>query len=100
MPEAQLLIPLISTCIGLLVMVLLFIWRIQARLARIEEMILRGSGPDTSLDLGPSAAETSSGGAFESFLNEDPARRALAKSEQFAAYREWRQRKGLNWSNS
>jgi hypothetical protein len=46
----------------------------------------------------PPAVETSPGGAFEAFLEEDPARRNLPKNEQFKAYRKWRQEKGYNWS--
>lgn len=38
--------------------------------------------------------------AFESFLKEDPSRMQLTKSEQFAAYRQWRKNKGLNWKTS
>jgi hypothetical protein len=100
MSEPQLAIPLISTCIGLLVLVLLLLWRIQARLARIESQIMSASTRGAARDSAPSAAETSAGGAFETFLSEDPARRAMSKSEQFAAYRDWRQQNGLNWSNS
>jgi hypothetical protein len=37
------------------------------------------------------------GTPFEEFLNEDPSRRLLSKKEQFAAYRDWRSQKGLNW---
>lgn len=99
MPEPQLSIPLISICVGLLILALLLLWRILSRLDRIERLI--SSAPKAAThDPAPSAAETSAGGAFEAFLSEDPARRALTKSEQFAAYRDWRQEKGLNWSNS
>lgn len=99
MPEPQLSIPLISTCIGLLVLGLLLMWRILARLDRLERLISAAPKAATH-DSAPSAAETSAGGAFEVFLSEDPARRAMTKSEQFAAYRDWRQEKGMNWSNS
>ncbi len=34
---------------------------------------------------------------FAAFLEEDPARRELPKREQFAAFRKWREDKGLNW---
>lgn len=34
---------------------------------------------------------------FALFLEEDPARRELPKKEQFAAFRKWREEKGLNW---
>jgi hypothetical protein len=34
---------------------------------------------------------------FAEFLAEDPGRRELPKKEQFAEFRRWRDRKGLNW---
>lgn len=34
---------------------------------------------------------------FAEFLEEDPARRELPKKEQFAEFRRWRDKKGLNW---
>jgi len=47
---------------------------------------------------GGSPVEVAAGGAFEAFLNEDSTRRSMAKSDQFAAYRQWRKEKGMNWS--
>jgi hypothetical protein len=103
MPESEAppLIILLSTCTGLLVLLLLLVVRISWRLSRIEKNLTYSSrGPSESPDPAPSAAETSPGGAFEAFLSEDPERRNLTKSEQFSAYRRWRQEKGMNWSNS
>ena len=34
---------------------------------------------------------------FAVFLEEEPSRRELSKKEQFAAFRRWRDEKGLNW---
>lgn len=34
---------------------------------------------------------------FATFLAEDPMRKELSKKEQFAAFRRWRDQKGLNW---
>lgn len=34
---------------------------------------------------------------FDEFLEEEPSRRELPKKEQFAAFRKWRDEKGLNW---
>ena len=99
--EAPTLIPLLSACAGLLVLLLLVVFRISWRLSRIEKNLTYPShGHAESPPAAPSAAETSPGGAFETFLSEDPERRNLTKSEQFSAYRRWRQEKGLNWSNS
>lgn len=84
----------------LLFAVLIYTVQIAARLRRIENLILVESDRPLSRETVPSPAETSAGGAFEMFLDEEPARRMLSKSEQFAAYRQWRQEKGMNWSNS
>jgi hypothetical protein len=84
----------------LLFAVLIYVVQIAARLRRIENLILVESDRPLSRETVPSPAETSAGGAFEMFLDEEPARRMLSKSEQFAAYRQWRQEKGMNWSNS
>ena len=37
---------------------------------------------------------------FNQFLEEEPSRRELPKKEQFAAFRKWREDKGLNWKPS
>ena len=84
----------------LLFAVLIYVVQIAARLRRIENLILVESERPPAKETVPSSAETSAGGAFEMFLDEEPARRMLSKSEQFAAYRQWRQEKGMNWSNS
>jgi hypothetical protein len=101
MPEADLstLVILLCACVGLLALILLSLIRVGGFLRRIERRLEGGATPDAAAPA-PGAAETAAGGAFESFLNEDPARRKLSKSEQFAAYRRWRQENGLNWSNS
>ena len=98
----QLLI-LASACLVLLIFLLIMTFRISGRLARIERQRIQtthNKGNPESAERGPSLAETSPGGAFEAFLKEDPARREMSKAEQFAAYREWRDEKGMNWSNS
>lgn len=88
----------------LLLVILVLIFKVSERLGRIESWIsrsdaLKESSPAVS-DTAPSVAETSPGGPFEEFLAEDPERLNLTKKEQFSAYRQWRQKKGLNWSNS
>lgn len=102
MPETDLstVVILLASCAGLLLMLLFVAFRISSRLSRIEGLVSQRSSRHETGDAGPSAAETSPGGAFEAFLSEDPSRRALTKAEQFSAYRVWRQEKGMNWSNS
>jgi hypothetical protein len=83
--------------LGLLVAMALEILR---RLARIERRVTEiSSGQDEANDAA-SSSETLPGGAFETFLGEEPARRSLPKAEKFAAYRKWRQENGLNWPMS
>ncbi len=91
---------LLYSIMGLLVLVLAFLSSIARRLMRIETRLMQGDFQQESGVPLPSASETSKGGAFETFLSEDPERRNLPKGEQFAEYRRWRQKNGLNWSNS
>ncbi|MCX8496800.1 MAG: hypothetical protein ORN51_11515 [Akkermansiaceae bacterium] len=98
--EVSTLAILLATCAGLLGLATVFLYQITRGLALIMQFLseerVRGGTPQAA----PSVAETSSGGAFEAFLSEDPSRRKLGKKEQFAAYRQWRQENGMNWSNS
>ncbi|MEO5917876.1 MAG: hypothetical protein ABIS50_26825 [Luteolibacter sp.] len=98
--EANSVIILLSACVGLLILALLLIFRISSRVHRIESLLSQNISRSEPGDDTPSVAETSAGGAFEAFLNEDPSRRSLTKGEQFSAYRQWRHEKGMNWSNS
>jgi hypothetical protein len=91
---------LLSAAVGLLVLLLGLVIGISRRLRRIEVHLIESENRQSPSGFAPSAAETSSGGAFEAFLAEDPARRKLPKGEQFAAYRRWRQENGMNWTNS
>lgn len=106
MPEPETpvtLLVLLSSCLGLLIVLLALIFRISGKLSRLESSLFQSKSRTAAPEVAsapPSAAETSPGGAFEAFLAEDPSRRELTKAEQFAAYRQWRQEKGLNWSNS
>ncbi len=102
MPESEMstMVILLASCAGLLVLLLLLVFRISGRLARMEVLLGQGQNHRETGDSAPSAAERSAGGAFEIFLNEDPARRDLPKAEQFSAFRQWRHEKGMNWSNS
>lgn len=107
MPAAETpmtLVILLSCCLGLLVLLLVLALRVLGKLNHLESLISQSKSRPAAVSepapAAPSVAETSPGGAFEAFLAEDPSRRDLTKSEQFAAYRQWRHEKGLNWSNS
>lgn len=102
MPESdsQTFLVLLYVVVGMLVLLLVSAFGIRRRLSRIERRLSEmHARREDSMD-GPSPAEISGGGAFEMFLSEDAARKDLPKSEQFAEYRKWRQKQGLNWSNS
>lgn len=98
MPEATspLLIYLLCGVIALLLFLIVISWNIVRGLAKIERRLSTHQNDNSA----PSTPETSPSGAFEAFLNEEPAIKKLPKGEQFAAYRKWRQEKGLNWSGS
>lgn len=91
---------LLCACAGLLVLVLGLMIGISRRLRRIEHWLVEAESRRDATVSEPITGEKASGGAFEEFLNEEPKRKMLPKSEQFAEYRRWRQEKGLNWSNS
>lgn len=109
MPETGVstVVILLSVCVGLLFVLILVATGIGRQLSRLERLLAVKSPAKEqekaeSLPRPPplSVAETSPGGPFESFLAADPARKALSKKEQAAAYRKWRQENGMNWSNS
>ena len=92
------IVPLLCLCLLALVGVMT-LHRISMRLARIEHQLARRKeGGGMSVADKPRKSRSSSGD-FERFLLEDPARRALPKKEQFAAYRTWRKEKGLSWGS-
>jgi hypothetical protein len=98
--ESSTVVILLASILGVVVMILSVFWGAARTLARIERRLAELQSRDGVGEERLSAAENAAGGAFETFLSEDPARRQLPKKEQFAAYRKWRQEKGLNWSNS
>ena len=89
---------LLWICVGAAGIGFLILMRVVGRLARLERLIRHNDSRRETASAAPSPAETSAGGAFETFLAEDNARRDMLKKDQFAAYRKWRQENGLNWS--
>jgi len=83
-----------------LVFLVILALQIAGSLGRIERQASLDQADSQVSASAPSLAETSPGGAFEAFLSEDPTRRQMSKGEQFAAFRQWRSEKGMNWSNS
>ena len=97
-PETQPTVTLLIVSVGLSLLGLLMMLLLARRLSRLERLMTRQVAKVEAAEPAPSVAETSPGGAFEAFLGEDPERRQLTKKEQFAAYRQWRHEKGLNWT--
>ena len=104
MPETDLstVIILPSACVGLLFVILMVTVGFSARLGRIERLLVQktdSSGTETTAE-SREAVDRRPGGPFDVFISEDPSRKLLSKKEQSAAYRKWRQERGMNWSNS
>lgn len=91
-------VALLAAGVFFLFLLLLAVVRAGGCLQRLERLLGErdtGSPAAGTVELAPRPAND---GAFREFLSEDPARRKLAKREQFEAYRQWRKEKGLNWS--
>lgn len=97
-PVAPAIVISLYSAVGLLFLLVAMMVGISRRLTRIERRLAAGGRREEVA--APSLAETPAGGTFDTFLNEDPARRLMSKGEQFAAYRRWRHENGLNWSPS
>lgn len=89
---------LLSLALLLLFILLMVALGIRRTLAQVQFRLHQ----QTDLKEGAANAAESEAkeSAFQAFLDEDPQRLGLSKSEQFAAFREWRRQKGMNWSNS
>lgn len=92
--------------LGTTLFFVLLVWigqlRLGKRLSRIEHKIARPGGGRSDSGLAEAerkADEKEQYLIFQEFLDEDPSRADLPKKEQFAAFRKWRNEKGLNWSN-
>lgn len=88
-----------GTVVFLQLVLLIALLRLSARVSRLFRMIA-SPVPPASQELADRKEATSEQKHwFAEFLAEDPARRELPKKEQFAAFRRWREEKGLNWKN-
>ena len=99
MPEPPFdpMIALAIAALALLLALLVVAVGLGRRLKRIEQAMISNEF-QADEERRQSTAEVSSGSVFEEFLNEEPERKKLPKNEQFAAYREWRRERGLNWA--
>lgn len=98
--ETSAILILLAICVGMLVLALLLVFQISARLSQLAIQVAQNTNRLETATVIPPVAEILSSGPFEAFLDEEPNRRKLIKSEQLSAYRLWRQQNGLNWSNS
>lgn len=88
-----------GTVLFLQVVLLVAVLRLSARVSRLFRLIA-SPVPPASQELADRKEATGEQKKwFAEFLAEDPARRDLPKKEQFAAFRRWREDKGLNWKN-
>lgn len=83
----------LALVIPILISLRIALSRLEARLDRMAKSF----GDLVSQSTKPPDSEARES-AFEQFLAEDPGRISMPKSEQFAAYRQWRKDKGMNWS--
>jgi len=86
--------------LGVLAVVVLMLISLRAAVARLDLRLSRmqKSPENKASQRHPSADAEAHESAFEQFLAEDPTRLGMSKTEQFAAYRQWRKDKGMNWS--
>lgn len=100
MLENPLFIPvLLGALVVLQLFVIVLLVRISGRLSRLSRM----PAPSVS-STGRDLADRKESNAdqkkwFAQFLAEDPDRAQLPKKEQFAAFRRWRDEKGMNWKS-
>jgi hypothetical protein len=87
-------------CLALLIAIFFLVLRINCKISVASNKANNSNRSNSSTAASVGAehnVEVPSGTPFEEFLNEDPTRQSLSKKEQFAAYRDWRSQKGLNW---
>lgn len=92
---------LVGTVLVFQILLLLQIARLSGKVGRLARQISsRGSLPAQLSDselAGKKEAASDQKKWFEVFLEEEPERRELPKKEQFAAFRRWREERGMNW---
>ena len=91
----------LGTVIFLQLVLLIAVLRLSGRVSRLFRLIAGSAPPAISSQELADRKETTSEQKkwFEEFLEEDSSRRDLPKKEQFAAFRQWREEKGLNWKS-
>ncbi len=93
----------IPALIGAVLFFQLILLMMIGSLSRKVRRLIRMQVPQEP-PIGPELADRKEANAdqkqwFNVFLDEDPARRELPKKEQFAAFRRWREERGMNWKS-
>lgn len=84
---------------GLLLLLIIFLQcRILIRLKRLEQINADRHTDDAPNLSGDRQSDSKQLTHFDQFLEEEPSRKLLSKSEQAEAFRKWRTDRGLNWS--
>lgn len=81
------------------VLLFLALLRLSARISRLFTLIASPVPPASQELADRKESNSEQKKWFAEFLAEDPARKSLPKKEQFAAFRRWREEKGLNWKS-
>ncbi|WP_193214439.1 hypothetical protein [Luteolibacter marinus] len=84
---------------ALQIILLIALLRLSAKVSRLFRLIASPVPPASQELADRKEAGQEQSRRFEEFLAEDPGRRDLPKKEQFAAFRRWRDERGLNWKN-
>jgi hypothetical protein len=97
--ESPLLVPsLLGVIVCLQLLGLLALLVLSGNVKRLMRWAASQDSPASAQELAERKEETSEQKhLFAEFLAEDPSRRELPKKEQFAEFRRWRDKKGLNW---
>ena len=90
---------LLAALVVLQLLVLAVLLRLSGRVARLFRLIASPVPPANSELADRRESNADQKKWFALFLAEDPARAQLPKKEQFAAFRRWREEKGMNWKN-
>jgi hypothetical protein len=93
-------IGLLGTVAVFLLLCVFYLRIIAIRLGRADQSAGRvgaSSGTKISASEVDFSSRESRSGAFVRFMSEHPELAELTKSEQFAAFRNWRKEQGLNW---
>ncbi len=101
MPDQFLSLLIIFLLVALLLsvgMVWIVMTRMVKRMRRLEELMGGVAEEKEEPAVPKKELRRLARSEFEQFLEEDGKRRMLKKSEQAAAFREWRRQRGLTWN--